>query len=181
MSIAIIILAVVAGAVLIVLLLASQKPDIFRLERQLAIAAPAETIAPHITDFHKWRAWSPWETIDPTMQRSYSGAAEGEGAQYAWTGTGKAGEGRMDIQAVAPGRAVVIGIEFIKPFPAKNTVEFTFVPGEDGKTTVIWSMYGPTPFVGKIMHTVFNMDKLVGGDFEKGLANLKTVAEHPAA
>ncbi|MEI9902777.1 MAG: SRPBCC family protein [Asticcacaulis sp.] len=85
----------------------------------------------------------------------------------------------MDIQAVAPGRAVDIGLEFIKPFPNKNTVEFTFVPGDDGKTTVIWAMFGPTPFVGKIMHTVFNMDKLVGGDFEKGLASLKNDRRTP--
>lgn len=180
MNIVITILVILAAAVGLLLLLASRRPDVFRLERQLAIAAPPEVIAPHITDFHKWQGWSPWENIDPTMQRSFSGAAEGEGAHYAWTATGKAGEGRMDIQAVAPNRAVVINLEFIKPFAAKNTVEFTLVPEDNGQTTVIWTMYGPTPFIGKVMHTVFDMDKVVGKDFETGLANLKTLSEHPA-
>ncbi len=181
MNIALIILGIIVAAVVILLLVAARKPDVFKVERQLAIQAPADVIAGHITDFHKWQAWSPWETIDPTMQRSYSGAEAGEGAVYDWTGTGKAGTGRMTIKAIAPGRAVVIALDFVKPFQANNTAEFTFVPEDDGTTTVIWSMYGPAPFFSKVMHTVFDMDKLVGGDFAKGLASLKTLSEHPAA
>lgn len=175
-----ILLGLIALAILLVLVMASRKPDVFRLERQMTIAAPPEVIAGHITDFRKWAGWSPWEAIDPTMQRSYSGAADGEGAIYDWAGSGKAGTGRMEIKAIAPGRAIVIALDFIKPFQANNTAEFTFVPGEDGRTTVIWAMYGPAPFMSKVMHTVMDMDKLVGKDFETGLTSLKTLSEHPA-
>ena len=177
MSIAIIILAVITLAVLLVLGLAARRPDTFTLRRQRTIAATPETIAAHVNDFHKWQAWSPWETIDPTMQRSFSGAAAGIGAGYAWTGTGKAGEGRMTITAVTPAATGIV-LEFVRPFPAKNEVEFSYAPQADG-TLVTWTMSGRTPFIGKIMHSLFDMDKMVGKDFETGLSNLKALSENP--
>jgi hypothetical protein len=170
-----ILILVVVGLV-VLFVVASMKPDVFRLERQIAIKATPEIIAAHITDFHNWGAWSPWEKIDPTMTRSFSGADEGVGAVYDWAGTGKAGTGRMEIKAAVPSSAVVIALDFIKPFAASNTAEFTFIP-EGDTTTVIWAMYGPAPFFSKVMHTVFNMDALVGKDFEKGLTGLKQISE----
>ena len=180
MNLAILILALIALAILIVLGIAARKPNLFRIERQLVINAPADVIASHIVDFHKWQAWSPWETIDPSMRRTYGGPDAGPGAVYNWEGTGKAGSGRMEITAVAPDSVIVIKLDFFKPFPASNTAEFTFVTAGHGTTVVIWAMYGPAPFVSKVMGTVFNMDKLVGGDFAAGLQNLKTLCEHPA-
>jgi hypothetical protein len=147
------------------------------VERSLAVRATGADVLAQLQDFRRWTAWSPWEAIDPSMQRSYSGEASGTGAVYAWTGSGKAGAGRMEIQEVSANR-VLIRIDFFKPFSAHNTVEFTLAPQADS-TQLTWAMYGPSPFVSKLMGLVFNMDKLVGRDFEKGLANLQALLERP--
>ena len=176
MQILIFILSLIVVALAFLLLVASRKPNVFRLERSVTIKAPPAAIAAHITDFHHWTSWSPWEKIDPTMTRAYSGAASGVGAVYDWTGTGKAGTGRMEIKAVTPAEVVVIALDFFKPFKANNTAEFTFVPQGD-ETTVVWAMYGPAPFHTKVLHTLFNMDALVGKDFAAGLTSLKKISE----
>ena len=157
------------------LVTAAMRPDQFRVERSLLVQASAEQLLALLQDFHRWTEWSPWERIDPSMQRSYSGAPSGVGAVYAWTGNGKAGAGRMEIRALEADR-LLIQIDFFKPFTAHNTVEFSWSP-QAGGTHIHWAMYGPSPFVSKLMGLVFNMDKLVGRDFEKGLANIQALLE----
>ncbi len=163
---------VVVGAVLV---LAAFRPDSFRIQRAATIKAPPEKIAAVLSDFHRWGAWSPWEKMDPALKRNYSGAVKGKGAVYAWQGNREVGEGRMEITEAAPSR-VAIDLDFVKPFEAHNKVVFTLVPKGDS-TEVTWAMQGPLPYVAKVVHVVFDMDGMVGKQFETGLANLKAVAE----
>lgn len=165
-------------AVLIVALLgyAATKPDTFRLERSMSINAAPETIFAHINDFRAWGNWSPWEKLDPALQRTHSGAAIGTGAVYEWKGNSEVGAGRMEIMESFPSSKINIKLNFIEPFTAQNITEFTLAP-EGNATKVTWAMQGPNPFLSKLMSIFFNMDKVVGKDFETGLANLKTVAE----
>jgi uncharacterized protein YndB with AHSA1/START domain len=165
-----------ALAVAIVLILASRKPDTFRVQRSAAIQAPPEKIFAAVADFHQWRAWSPYEERDPDLQRSYSGAASGSGAVYAWEGNSNVGSGRMEILDAPPPSKVVIKLDFLKPFEAHNTAEFTFVPHGD-TTNVTWLMHGPAPLLSKLMQVFMNMDNRIGKDFATGLANLKRVTE----
>ena len=169
--------AFVAIAVLIggALAYAATRPDHFRLERSTLIAAPPERIQPLIADFRQWPRWSPWEEKDPSMTRTLSGAESGVGAVYGWSGNGKVGTGRMEILSAEP-RAVAIQLDFLKPFEAHNRAEFTLVPGPEG-TRVTWAMSGPQPFMAKLMSLVFDMERMVGPDFEAGLAKLKRQAE----
>lgn len=167
---------VVVLAVIVVLVLAASRPDSFRVERTARIQAPPEKVFAFIEDFHRWPQWSPFEKLDPDMQRNFSGAEKGRGAVYAWAGNSKAGEGRMEIIESTPASRVTIALDFFKPFKASNTAEFTLLP-RDGGTDVTWAMYGPTPFVAKIMHLFFSMDSMVGKDFEAGLATLKRLSE----
>jgi carbon monoxide dehydrogenase subunit G len=160
------------GVVGALLAYAATRPDMFQVARQATIPAPPEKILALVTDFQRWGAWSPWEKKDPTMKRSFSGAASGVGAAYAWESSGKAGHGRMEILEATPSKAV-IKLDFTKPFEAHNIVEFTLVPDGDS-TDVTWSMHGPSPFIAKLMGLVFDMDKMVGKDFEAGLANMRT-------
>ena len=151
-------------------------PDTFRIERSTLIAAPPEAIFPLVEDFRRWREWSPYEEIDPNLKRTYSGPEQGAGAAYAWEGNGKAGAGRMEIvEADKPSR-IAIKLDFTRPMRANNRAEFTFRP-EGGGTRVAWAMEGARPFMMKLMGLFFNFDKMVGGDFEKGLAKMKAVAE----
>ncbi len=149
--------------------------DTFRVARSIHIEAPAAEIFPHIDDFHAWAAWSPFEKMDAVMEKTYSGAARGVGAQYAWNGK-KAGSGGMEIlTADAPSR-VVIDLKFTKPMKANNRAEFTIEPDAAG-SQVTWVMTGPMTLVTKIMHAVFPMDKMVGPMFDDGLKALKALAE----
>jgi uncharacterized protein YndB with AHSA1/START domain len=171
-----IVAVVLAIAIAVVLILAARKPDIFRVQRAATVKAPPEKIFPLINDFHQWGTWSPYETKDPAMKRSYSGAERGQGAVYGWEGNKNVGSGRMEIlDAQAPSK-ILIKLDFFTPFEGHNTAEFTMLPQGDG-TNVTWLMHGPSPFIGKIMHVFINMDRMVGKDFEIGLANLKRLAE----
>jgi uncharacterized protein YndB with AHSA1/START domain len=172
------ILLVLAAGLGLVLLLAAFRPDSFRIERSLVIKAPPEKIYPHLTDFKAWMAWSPWEKKDPALKRTYSGAERGVGSAYAWAGE-KAGEGRMEIAEATPASNVRIKIEFLKPLEASNVVDFTLRP-EGDRTVVRWSMHGPQPYLNKLAGLFMDIDRLVGRDFEAGLAALKAVAETPA-
>lgn len=165
----------VAVAAAIVLGLAMAKPDIFRIERSLAINAPADAIFPLVADFHNWTQWSPWEGIDPDMKRTFSGAESGVGAVYAWEGNKKVGSGRMRITRADPG-GVALDLSFFAPMKAENKTNIALVP-QGGGTRVDWAMHGPQPFMSKLFGVFMNFDRLVGRDFEKGLANLKGVAE----
>jgi uncharacterized protein YndB with AHSA1/START domain len=175
-----IIAAVLAIAIAIVLILAATKPDTFRVQRATKVEAPPEKIFPLINDFHQWGTWSPYENKDPAMKRSYSGAASGKGAVYAWDGNKSVGSGRMEILDTSAPSKIVIKLDFFTPFEGHNTAEFTMLPQGDATnvtTNVTWLMHGPSPFMGKIMHVFINMDRMVGKDFEIGLANLKKLAE----
>ena len=164
--------------VLIAVLLgyAATRPDSFRVERATVIKAPPAKVFALIEDFHQWAGWSPWEKLDPAMKRTHSGAASGKGAVYAWEGNSDVGAGRMEIlETTAPSR-VLIRLDFMKPFEATNTAEYTIQP-EGEATRVTWAMYGPAPFLSKLMQVFVSMDKMIGKDFEQGLANLKALAE----
>lgn len=171
------IIGIVIGiAIVAVLLIAALKSDTFRVVRSAQISAPAEKVYPFIADFHKWTAWSPWENLDPALKRTYSGAESGTGAVYAWEGNNKVGAGRMEItDATSPAR-VALNLDFLRPFRASNTVVFTLEAAEGG-TLVTWNMQGFLPYMAKVMHTLMNVDKMVGKDFEKGLAALKSASE----
>ena len=171
-----IIAVVLVIAIAIILILAATKPDTFSVQRATTVKAPPEKIFPLINDFHQWGTWSPYENKDPAMKRSYSGAASGQGAVYAWEGNKNVGSGRMEIlEASAPSK-IVIKLDFFTPFEGHNTAEFTMLPHGDA-TNVTWLMHGPLPFMGKIMHVFINIDRMVGKDFEIGLANLKRLTE----
>jgi len=159
-----------------VLIHAATKPNTFRLQRTTSIKAPPERIFPLIDDFHNWTSWSPWEKIDPALKRTYGGSARGKGAAYDYEGNSKVGAGHMEIAESSPPSRVLINLHFIKPFRANNIAEFTLQPVGDS-TNVTWAMYGPSPYIAKLMTTFFSMDKMVGGQFEEGLANLKALAE----
>jgi uncharacterized protein YndB with AHSA1/START domain len=167
---------VLAIVIAIILVLAMTKPDAFRVERAAAINAPSEKIFALIDDFHQWGSWSPWEGRDPAMKRSFEGPARGNGAIYAWEGNKNVGTGRMEILRAVPSSTIVIKLDFIKPFEAHNTAEFTLLP-QGGATTVTWAMHGPASFMHRTMQVFMNLDRMIGKDFEAGLANLKKVAE----
>jgi len=167
---------VIAVAIVALLVFAWTKPNTFRVERTARIDAPAEKIYPFIEDFHRWGAWSPWEKLDPAMQRTFSGAPHGTGAVYAWAGNKNVGQGRMEIADAVPSSRVTINLDFLEPFESHNTTEFLLEPQGNG-TKVIWAMYGPNTYMGKLMSVFASMDKMIGKDFEKGLTNLKAAAE----
>jgi len=175
-------LLVIVVAITALLAYASTRPDTFRIERSIHIAAPIVQVAAQIDDFHEWSKWSPWEHIDPTMQRKYSGAEAGVGAVYEWEGSGKVGAGRMEIIEMRSGSErglITIKLDFLKPFKASNTAEFLMKP-TDGGTDLNWAMFGPSPFMSKLMGLFMDMDKMAGKDFEAGLQSLKENAEQAA-
>jgi len=174
------ILAYTAGGIAIVVVgvlgVAATKPDVFRVARDATIKAPPEKILPLIADLRGgFSTWSPYELKDPGMKRSFTGPTSGKGAAYAWDGNGEVGSGRMEIAEATPDK-VTIKLEFTRPFEARNTVEFIIEPKADA-TRVTWAMQGPVPYVAKVMHVIFDMDHMVGRDFEAGLAKLKSIAE----
>jgi hypothetical protein len=171
------VIAVVLGlAIAIVLIIAATKPSTFSVQRATLVKAPAEKIFPFINDFHQWGSWSPYEHKDPAMKRTYGGAASGKGAVYAWDGDRNVGSGRMEILDASAPAKIVIKLDFFTPFEGHNTAEFTMLPQGDA-TNLTWLMHGPAPFMAKIMHVFMNIDRMVGKDFEIGLANLKRLTE----
>ena len=172
-GIVVVVIVVVAVAVVAY---ASTRPDKFRVQRTTSIKASADKIFPLINDYKNWPLWSSYENRDPDMKRTYSGAAAGRGAIYAWNGNKNVGSGRMEIVDAASPNKIIIKLDFFKPFEGHNVAEFTLEPQGDS-TNVTWAMYGPVPFIGKVLHMVFDMDKMVGGDFATGLASMKSVAE----
>lgn len=166
---------VIVVALAAVLGYAATRPDTFRVQRTISIKAPPEKILAQVNNFHDWSSWSPYEKLDPAMKRTFSGATSGPGAVYAWDGNGKAGAGRMEIKETSPAKTV-IKLDFSKPFESSNVAEFS-VDTQGDNSNVTWAMYGPAPYVSKVMGLFFNMDSMIGKDFEAGLANLKTVTE----
>jgi uncharacterized protein YndB with AHSA1/START domain len=170
------ILIALAGVVGAFAIFVSRRPSEFRVERSATIAAPPPAVFAQVNDFHKWEAWNPWGKIDPAMKQSYEGAPSGTGAIYTWAGNKEVGEGRMTITESRPSELIEIKLEFFKPFRSTNTTEFTFKP-EGDQTAVMWSMTGENNFIAKAVHLFMNMEKMVGGQFEKGLASMKSVVE----
>jgi uncharacterized protein YndB with AHSA1/START domain len=165
-----------AVAVALLVAYATTRPDVFRIERSLAIKAPPEKIFPLISDLKGWSAWSPYEKKDPAMKRTFGAVTAGKGAAYGWEGNKNVGKGSMEITETAQPSKLVIKLDFIEPFEAHNTAVFN-LDGKGETTTVTWAMFGPANFISKLMGLFFDMDKMVGTDFEAGLANLKSIAE----
>lgn len=157
---------------------AATRPDELRVNRSATIKAPPEKIYGAIADFKNWRTWSPYETKDPAMKRTFEGAESGKGSIYSWDGNSEVGAGRMEIVEADTPRKLAIKLDFIRPFEGHNIAEFLIAPKGEA-TEVTWAMHGPCPFVGKVMGLFFDMDKMIGKDFEDGLANLKAQAEKP--
>ncbi len=169
-------LAAVGAIVAVVGIVVARRPSEFRVSRTTTIAAPAPVVFAQVNDFHKWSAWSPYEKRDPQMRKTYEGAPAGTGAVYSWAGNREVGEGRTTIVESRPSDLIRIRLEFEKPFKATSTAEFTFEPDGE-RTAVTWSLTGRHNFVMKAMCLFMNMDRMTGGDFEKGLADMKAVAE----
>ncbi len=152
------------------------QPAHYGVERTAVISAPAAMVFTQVNDFHNWQAWSPWAKLDPSIKQTYEGVPSGAGAIYTWVGNNKVGEGRMTITESRPSDLIKIKLEFVKPFASTCATEFTFKP-EGNQTRTTWSMSGENNFIAKAFCLFMNMDKMVGGDFEKGLAQMKSVVE----
>lgn len=170
----------IALAVIIVvfIIVVALQPKEFRVARSGKMSAPPGAVFAEVNDFHKWAAWNPWGKIDPAMKQTYEGVPSGVGAIYTWTGNNEVGEGRMTIIESRPSELIRIKLEFFKPFAATNSAEFTFKP-EGGQTVVTWSMTGEKNFMAKAVHLFMSMEKMIGGQFEKGLADMKAIVEAP--
>jgi uncharacterized protein YndB with AHSA1/START domain len=172
-------ISIITALIVIVVALfiyAATLPNTFRVQRTATIKAQPEKIFALINDFHRWDSWSPWSKLDPNMKTIYEGPTNGNGAVYAWEGNDKIGKGRMEITETSPPSAIVIKLDFLKPFEAHNITEFTLIT-QGESTNITWVMYGPNSYMTKVMGIFFNMDKMIGSDFESGLANLKSIAE----
>jgi uncharacterized protein YndB with AHSA1/START domain len=155
------------------------QPAEFRIERTATIAAAPADVFDQVNDFHKWEAWSPWAKLDPQAKVTFEGAPAGQGAVFTWSGNDDVGEGRMTLAESRPNELVRIDVAFVKPFEGGNISEFAFKP--DGEhTAVTWTMSGRNGFIGKAMCLFVDMDKMLGGAMEKGLAQMKSVAEAAA-
>jgi Polyketide cyclase / dehydrase and lipid transport len=170
------ILIAVAVIVVVFLIVVAMRPAEFRVERSATMSAPAADVFAQVNDFHKWQAWSPWAKLDPAMKQSYEGAPAGTGAIYKWTGNGNVGEGSMTLTESRPNDLIGIKLEFMRPFKGTNAAEFTFKP-EGKQTLVTWTMAGRMNFVVKAFSLFMSMDKMVGGQFDKGLADMKSIVE----
>jgi hypothetical protein len=166
-----IVVIVVAFVVIVAL-----QPSEFRVAGSTTVSAPPAAVFAQVNDFHNWEAWSPWAKLDPAAKVTFEGPSAGEGAIFRWVGNEEVGEGSMMITESRPSDLVRIKLEFLKPFAAINTAEFTFKP-EGNRTAVTWSMFGTNNFIAKAFCLFMNMDKMVGGQFEKGLASMKSVTE----
>lgn len=174
------ILGVIAALIVVLVVVVSMRPTEFTVERKGTMRAAPETVHALVNNFHEWPKWSPWEKRDPNLKRDFSGPDAGTGAHYHWVGNNQVGEGRMTITESQTGKLIRIKLEFIKPFAGVNTTDFTFTP-QDGGTLVTWTMKGNNNFMAKAMGLFMNMDKMIGGDFEKGLADMKKAAEGSTA
>ncbi len=169
-------LAAVGVLVAAFMVVVAMQPSEFRVARSAIVFAPASDVFAQVNDFHKWQEWSPWAKLDPNAKSSFEGPAAGEGAIFEWSGNDKIGEGRMTLIESKPGELIRIKLDFVKPMEGTSIAQFAFKPQGD-RTAVTWSMTGQNNFIAKAFCLFVNMDKMVGGDFEKGLENLRAVAE----
>ena len=176
MGIFVYILIALAVIVVLFVIIVAMQPAEFRIVRIGKVEAQPSAVFAQVNDFHNWDAWSPWAKLDPTMKQTFAGAPSGTGATYSWVGNKHVGEGRMTITESRPNDLIRLRLEFLKPFAATNTTEFTFVP-EGEQTVVTWNMSGKNSFFFKAFGLFMNIDKMVGGQFEQGLTQLKSIAE----
>lgn len=155
----------------------SLQPNTFKIARSAIVDAPPERIYPEINDLHNWEEWSPWAKLDPTQKTTYGGSPLGAGASLEWSGNNKVGAGKMTIKESSQNERIRLKLEFSRPMQAVNEVQFDLKPLGETRTEVLWTMSGHNEFIAKAMHAFMNMDKMVGGQFEQGLANLKAVVE----
>lgn len=174
------ILVAVAAVIVLFVIVVATRPTDFSVVRQATMTAAPATVFAQVDNFHNWVPWSPWEKRDPNLKRTYSGPDAGVGAMYAWAGNNQVGAGRMTILESTPGERIRIKLEFLKPFAATNEAVFTFA-AQGNQTLVTWTMTGRNNFMAKAMGLFMNMDKMIGTDFEAGLAGIKAIAEKPAA
>ena len=170
------ILIAIAVLVVVLVVVIATRPSEFRVERTATVSAPAAVVFAQVNDFHKWEAWSPYAKRDPGMKKTFEGAPSGVGAVYTWSGNHEVGEGRTTIVESRPSELIRVRLEFVRPFAATSTATFTFRP-EGERTAVTWTLDGRNGFPAKAMGLVMNMDKMIGDDFEKGLAQMKAIAE----
>jgi hypothetical protein len=170
------ILITIAVIVVAFVVVVAMQPSEFRIVRSATISAPSPAVFAQVNDFHNWEAWSPWAKLDPAAKATFEGPSAGIGAIFRWAGNQEVGEGSMTITDSRPSDLIRIKLEFLRPFEATNTAQFTFKPAGN-QTTVTWSMEGENNFIGKAVCLFMNMDKMVGGQFEKGLAQMKSVVE----
>jgi carbon monoxide dehydrogenase subunit G len=173
------ILLSLAAIIVVFLIVVALQPSDFRITRSETMAAPPAAVFAQVNDFQNWRAWSPWEKMDPEMERTYEGPSAGTGAKYSWVGNSDVGAGSMTITESRPSESIDIKLEFIEPMEGTSDTKFTFEPTGNG-TNVTWDMSGKNNFVGKAFCLFMNMDKMVGTQFEEGLANMKSVVEREA-
>lgn len=170
-----VLLALVIVGILLLVIIAG-RPDEFKVVRAATMTAPPASVFEQVNDFHKWEAWSPWAKLDPACKNSYSGAAAGKDAGFAWEGNNKVGAGRMTIIESRSPELIRIHLEFLRPFRSTNATEFTFRP-QGNQTLVTWTMTGKNNLMSKVFGLFVDCDTMVGKDFEKGLASMKTLAE----
>ncbi len=173
---------ILLGLAIIIAALAAfvaMQPSDFRITRSATISAPPADVFAQVNDFHNWQAWSPWAKLDPAAKNTFEGPPSGPGAIFKWSGNDKVGEGSMTVTDGRPDEMILIKLDFVRPFAATNTAEFTFKPQGD-QTVVTWNMFGRNNFISKAVCVFMNMDKMVGGEFEKGLATMKKEVETPA-
>ena len=178
-KIVLIALALFVAFVAVLCVIVAMQPATFEVSRKATIAAPPEVVFAQVNDFHKWEAWSPWAKLDPQAENTFEGPESGKGAGFHWDGNNEVGEGRITITESRPAELVLLDLEFMRPFPSKCATEFTFKP-EGDQTVVTWTMSGENTFMSKAMHLVMDMDKLVGGSFDEGLASMKKISEAAA-
>ena len=167
----------VGVVILVFVIVVATRPADFRVSRSASIAAPQPAVFAQVNDFRRWEAWNPWGKIDPTMKQTYEGAPAGKGAIYNWVGNKQVGEGRMTITESRPHDLILINLEFFKPMPGVCLTEFTFKPEGNEATAVTWTMTGKHNFIAKGMALFMDMDKMIGDQFEKGLAAMKSTVE----
>lgn len=168
---------IMVGLVAVFLILVAMQPAEFEVTRSTTIDAPPEAVFPYVNDLHRWNDWSPWAKLDPNATNTFSGPEQGEGASFHWSGNAEVGEGSMTIIESRPHEYVGIDLRFIKPFEDQAGVTFELEPVADDRTEVVWSMAGKNNFIGRVFCLIMDMEKIVGGEYEKGLANLKTMVE----
>ena len=173
------ILYIVLGVILVFLVVVAVQPSEFKISRAATIAAPPEAVFAQVNDLHRWEAWSPWAKLDPNAKNAYDGPPSGVGAAFTWSGNSELGEGRLTITESRPHELVRFKLDFVRPFACTNSVEFTFEP-EGDRTAVTWNMAGTNNFIAKAVGLFMDCDKMVGGQFEQGFADLKSVVESTA-